>query len=122
MRLLRALLDGDILNADARGMLFSNKIGELDAGVTGSAIAAFANPFEPLPGQTKRWSFGLMINPESVAGGRAAGSGAWAGLANCYYWADRSNGVAGILMSQILPFADPQILDLFSTFERAVYA
>jgi CubicO group peptidase (beta-lactamase class C family) len=122
MRLLRALLDGDILSADTRGTLFSNEVGELNAGVTGSAIAAFARPFEPMPGQPKRWSLGMMINPEPVAGGRAAGSGAWAGLANCYYWVDRTNGVAGILMSQVLPFADPQILDLFSAFERAVYA
>jgi CubicO group peptidase (beta-lactamase class C family) len=122
MHLLRALLDGDILSADTRGTLFSNEVGELNAGVTGSAIAAFARPFEPMPGQPKRWSLGMMINPEPVAGGRAAGSGAWAGLANCYYWADRTNGVAGILMSQVLPFADPPILDLFSAFERAVYA
>jgi CubicO group peptidase (beta-lactamase class C family) len=121
MRLLRALLDGDILSAESRSMLFSNEVGELDSGVTGSAIAAFARPFEPMPGQPKRWSLGMMINPEPVAGGRAAGSGAWAGLANCYYWADPTNGVAGILMSQVLPFADPQILDLFSTFERTVY-
>jgi hypothetical protein len=63
-----------------------------------------------------------MINPAPVAGRRSSGSGAWAGLANCYYWLDTSSGIAGVLLSQILPFADPQVLDLFETLERAVYA
>jgi hypothetical protein len=30
--------------------------------------------------------------------------------------------VAGLALSQILPFADPDVLGLFSSFERAVYA
>jgi methyl acetate hydrolase len=122
MRLLRALLDGEILTAASRAALFDNRVAEHEAGVLAASIAAYTNPFDPLPGQPKRWSLGMMINPEPVAGGRAAGSGAWAGLANCYYWADPANGVTGILLSQVLPFADPKILSLFSTFERAVYA
>ena len=122
MRLLRALLDGKILTPASRAALFDNQVGELEAGVLASSIPAFTKPFDPLPGQPKRWSLGMMINLQPVTGGRATGSGAWAGLANCYYWADPANGVAGILLSQILPFADPEILKLFSTFERAVYA
>jgi hypothetical protein len=57
-----------------------------------------------------------------VPGGRRAGSLAWGGLANCYYWADPQSGVAGLLFGQFLPFADPRMLDVFGALERGVYA
>ena len=53
---------------------------------------------------------------------RRAGSLAWGGLANCYYWADPASGVAGVLCGQFLPFGDPSMLATFEAFERAVYA
>jgi hypothetical protein len=46
---------------------------------------------------------------------------AWAGLANSYYWIDRTKGVGGVLSTQILPFADVKALPLFYDFEKAVY-
>ena len=57
-----------------------------------------------------------------MPGARRAGSLAWAGLANCYYWADPRSGVAGLLFAQHLPFADPKVLGVFEAVERAVYA
>ncbi|HEY1415265.1 MAG TPA: serine hydrolase domain-containing protein [Caulobacteraceae bacterium] len=122
MRLLSALLDGEILSDASRASLLENQIGDLQAGSIVSSNAALTRDFDPLPGQLKRWSLGMMINPAPVAGRRSSGSGAWAGLANCYYWLDTSAGIAGVLMTQILPFGDPQVLDLFETLERAVYA
>jgi CubicO group peptidase (beta-lactamase class C family) len=122
MRLLRALLDGAILSDASRASLFLNQVGEMQAGVLTSANPAFTNPFDPLPGEDKRWSLGLLINPRHLTGRRSAASGAWAGLANCYYWLDPARGVAGLLLTQILPFADARVLELFEAFERAVYA
>jgi methyl acetate hydrolase len=122
MKLLAALLDGALLPASARPWLFDNAVGDLQCGFMPSVDPAMANDYEPMPGLAKRWSLGLLTNLEPGPDGRAAGSGAWAGIANCYYWLDPSQGVAGVLMSQILPFADPQALALFSAFERAVYA
>jgi hypothetical protein len=46
---------------------------------------------------------------------------AWAGLNNTYYWLDPIRNVAGVLMTQILPFADRTVLDTLDAFERAVY-
>ncbi|MGH7024102.1 MAG: serine hydrolase domain-containing protein [Caulobacteraceae bacterium] len=122
MRLLRALLDGQILRKDSRAPLFSNQIGDLGAGVLASSMAALTNPFDPMPGVAKRWSLGMMINLERGPDGRPPGSASWAGLPNCYYWLDPTNGLAAILMAQVLPFADGKILNLLSAFERAVYA
>jgi hypothetical protein len=59
---------------------------------------------------------------DPVPGGRSAGSLAWAGLANCYYWADPAAGAAGVVQAQVLPFADPGVLSVFDAVERAAYA
>jgi CubicO group peptidase (beta-lactamase class C family) len=122
LRLLRAILDGEILSEASRAALFANQIGDLQAGVTVSSNPALTNDFEPMPGDPKRWSLGLLLNQRPGPDGRPAGSGAWAGLANCYYWIDPKTRVAGVLLTQILPFADAKALDLFARFERAVYA
>ncbi len=45
----------------------------------------------------------------------------WGGLANCYYWADPAAGVAGVFLSQVLPFSDRRLLGAFADFEQAVY-
>ena len=50
--------------------------------------------------------------------GRSAGSLAWAGLANTYYWIDQKKGVGGVYVTQVLPFADVKSLPLFYAFER----
>jgi methyl acetate hydrolase len=74
-----------------------------------------------LPGVDKGWSCGMMMNNEDTPNGRRKGSGAWAGLGNCYYWVDPSAGKLGFVMSAILPFFDRDVLHLFDALERAVY-
>ncbi len=68
------------------------------------------------------WGLSFMINPAPLATGRSAGSLAWAGLANSYYWIDPAKGIAGVFATQILPFADIKALPLFQAFETEVYA
>ena len=38
-----------------------------------------------------------------------------------YYWIDPAKRVTGLIMTQILPFADQRVLKLYGQFERAVY-
>jgi CubicO group peptidase (beta-lactamase class C family) len=47
---------------------------------------------------------------------------AWAGLFNTYYWIDPVKRIAGVIMTQIMPFFDSKVLDLFDKFEQAIYA
>ena len=54
--------------------------------------------------------------------GRSAGSLDWAGLANTYFWIDPCKRITGLMLTQILPFADARVLDLFEQFERGIYA
>jgi methyl acetate hydrolase len=63
-----------------------------------------------------------MINTAKTPEGRSAGSMAWAGLANTYCWIDRVRGVTGVILMQLLPFADHKCLETFAAFEREVYA
>ena len=65
---------------------------------------------------------GFMISTEAVPGGRSAGSLAWAGLGNTYFWIDPAKGVAGVILMQLIPFADVKALAVFAGFETAVYA
>jgi methyl acetate hydrolase len=59
---------------------------------------------------------------EDIPGMRRAGTGDWAGLFNCYYWIDRATGMAGALLTQVLPFFDLSVLQTAIGFEAAVYA
>ena len=73
-------------------------------------------------GTPKTWGLSFMINETTAPTGRPAGSLAWAGLANTYFWIDPKQKIAGVIMMQILPFVDAKALALFTAFEKGVYA
>ncbi|WP_135466131.1 serine hydrolase domain-containing protein [Crenalkalicoccus roseus] len=128
LRFARMILNGGtldgvrILSPQSVEEMRRNQIGALTVGMLRSAQPAATNDAEFFPGMVKRWSLGFLINEDDVPGGRAAGSLAWAGLGNTYYWIDPRRDLAGVLVTQILPFADPRVLDLLGAFERALYA
>lgn len=74
------------------------------------------------PGQRCGWGLSFLINDTAIPGGRAAGSLAWAGLSNAYYWIDPVSGVCAMFATQMLPFFDPQVVETLRAFEQAVYA
>jgi len=74
-----------------------------------------------LPGLSKKWGLSFLINTQAAPTGRSAGSLAWAGLANTYFWIDRTKRVSGVFLSQLLPFWDTTAIDLFTKFETEVY-
>jgi len=62
-----------------------------------------------------------MMNLQPGPNGRSAGTFSWGGLYNTYYWLDPAKKVAGLIMTQILPFADPRAVSLYGRFENGVY-
>ena len=94
----------------------------MEAGRMQTAIPSFSNDFDFLPESVDRFGLGFLINGAPVPGGRAAGSLAWAGIFNTYFWVDPQQDVCGVLMTQILPFYDAKVVQLLENFERAVYA
>lgn len=93
----------------------------LSAGGWATSIPSLSNTGEFFPGTAKGWGYTFMINREDTPSGRPAGSLMWAGLANCYYWIDRRNGIGGYWGTQILPFQDVASYPGFVEFETAVY-
>jgi methyl acetate hydrolase len=102
--------------------LCAKEIEGAQIGVLESGQARTSNTYDPFPGAAKAWTLGFVSNLQPGPNGRGAGSLAWAGLSNCYYWIDRASGAAGVMCAQFLPFADPRALAAFGAFERAVYA
>ncbi len=64
---------------------------------------------------------GFVVTNDPLPTGRSAGSLAWAGIFNSYYWIDTHRGVTGVYLSQILPFYDAGSVSAFQAFESAVY-
>ncbi len=124
LRFLQALLTGGggVLRPETVAMMLQNQMGELDVLPLRTAEPGLSHDFEFFPGQPKKWGLSFLINTKAVPGRRGAGSAGWAGLFNCYYWLDPGAGVAGVMLTQSLPFADPVLLDLFGQFEAGVYA
>jgi CubicO group peptidase (beta-lactamase class C family) len=116
-------LDGQrILAPETVREAMRDQIAPLEVGPMKSAMPASTHDVELFPGMRKGWGLSFLINQDDVPGGRAAGSLAWAGLANTYYWIDPARDRAGVIATQILPFADPAVLQAFDAAERAVYA
>ncbi|WP_029145170.1 serine hydrolase domain-containing protein [Microbacterium luticocti] len=86
-----------------------------------SAIPALTREADFFPGARKSWAYSFLRNDDDVPGGRRAGSLTWAGLANVFYWIDRSSGIAAVWATQLLPFFDPVAEQGVAAFEHAVY-
>jgi methyl acetate hydrolase len=111
-----------VLKPETVRLMAQNAIGDLRVQPLRTALPASSNDAEFFPGMVKKWGLGFMISTEAVPGGRSAGSLAWAGLGNSYFWIDRAKGITGVILMQLLPFADAKALALFDRFEKAVYA
>jgi methyl acetate hydrolase len=127
LTLLQALLDGgsrngaQILKPETVALMSRNQTGDIEAGHMKTTSPGLSNDVDFFPGVRLRWAFGHMTNLDPVKDGRKAGSLTWAGLYNTYYWIDPASNVAGVIMMQILPFADTRAVDLYRKFERGVY-
>jgi CubicO group peptidase (beta-lactamase class C family) len=110
-----------VLKPETVALMGQNHIGALEVGVLRTAIPSLSNDVELFPGMSKKWGLSFLINTEEAATGRAAGSLAWAGLANTYFWIDRTKRVCGVFLSQVLPFYDHTAVGLFGAFETEVY-
>jgi CubicO group peptidase (beta-lactamase class C family) len=111
-----------VLKAETVAMMGQNHIGELTMTKMNSAVAFATNDVDLYPDMAKKWGLSFLINTARTPEGRSPGSLAWAGLANTYYWIDPSRDVTGVILMQVLPFADSKCLEAFAGFERGVYA
>jgi methyl acetate hydrolase len=112
---------GRVLKPETVAMAAQNGLGPMRIRPLPGVIKALSHDAEFFPGMPKSWGLSFMINEEDAPTGRPAGSLAWAGLANLYFWIDRRTGVGGFWGTQIFPFADPASVENYLAFETAVY-
>jgi methyl acetate hydrolase len=111
-----------VLKPETVALMGQNHIGDLAMGKLTTAIGWATNDVDLYPDIVKKWGLSFLINTAKTPEGRSAGSLAWAGLANTYFWIDPVRNVAGVILMQLLPFADHKCLEAFAGFERGVYA
>ena len=115
-------LDGvRILQPDTVAAMSRNQIGPLLATRLHTMRPDLSNDAEFFPGMAQQFGFGFLLNSEPGPNGRTAGSLAWGGLANSYFWIDPTAGRCGIVATQLLPFADPVTLACLGALERGIY-
>jgi methyl acetate hydrolase len=128
LRFARAILGGGqldgvrVVSPETVALMGQNHIGGLSADGWTSISPAFSNDVAFFPGTTQHWGLSFLINTEPTPEGRSAGSLAWAGLGNTYYWIDPARQVAGVFATQLFPFFDGPSLDAFHAVERATYS
>jgi methyl acetate hydrolase len=129
VRFLQVILNGGeldgvrVLSTASVNLMSQNHIGDLEAADSvSSSNPGVSNDFDFMPDSADKFGLGFLINTDPIPGGRPAGSLAWAGLYNSYYWIDTENDICGVLITQILPFFDAEVLALLNEFETAVYA
>jgi CubicO group peptidase (beta-lactamase class C family) len=108
-----------VLKPETVAEMSRNAMGDLVCNPMKTAAPSLSNDVDFIAGM--QWGLSFVINPEPLPTGRSAGSLAWAGLANSYYWIDPVKRVAGVYATQILPFFDQKAVAAFEGFERAVY-
>lgn len=111
-----------VLKPETVALMGQNHIGDLSIGKMTTVAPMYTNDVDLFPDIVKKWGLSFLINNAKTPEGRSAGSLAWAGLANTYFWIDPARDVCGVILMQVLPFVDAKCLEVFAGFERGVYA
>jgi CubicO group peptidase (beta-lactamase class C family) len=110
-----------LLRPQTVALMGQNQIGDITAGLWKTTNNQLTNDLDLFPGIPCKWGLGYMINTLPGPNGRSAGSVTWGGIFNTYYWLDPQKRIAGVFMTQILPFGDHKAVALGGEFERGIY-
>lgn len=128
MRFLRMLLNGGeyegkrILKAETIELMEQNNIGALNVRpVLHSYMQDRSRDIKFFEHSNAKFGLGFLINEDEINNARAAGSLTWGGLYNTFFWIDPKNEISGVFITQILPFFDPETIDVYKNFEKLIY-
>ena len=83
-----------------------------------NSVSPLSASFNPFPSIAKSHGFGFLRVDCDVPGMRRSGSVAWAGVCNSHCWIDPSSDIAGLFMTQTLPFGEAPYMAAYEAFER----
>jgi methyl acetate hydrolase len=110
-----------LLRPETVTQLGQNQIGDIPVRIMKTAMPELSNDVDLFPGVQCGHGLASVVNAQPGPNGRSAGTLTWAGLFNTYYWIDPQKRVTGVILTQILPFADHKAVKLYGEFESAVY-
>lgn len=128
-RFIRLVLNEGI--ADGRSLLSrrmvrllqENQLGRLTVTRQPDADPSRTRPFPAGAGRdTFSLAFQLAADAPRGAPVRPKGSMSWGGLRNTYFWIDPKTGLGAVLMTQVLPFYDEEVMQLLARFEEQIYS
>jgi CubicO group peptidase (beta-lactamase class C family) len=125
-RFMRMFLNGGeldgvrVIKAETVALMSQNQIGVVSVPALKTALPRSVD-FTFIADGRDKWGFGFLITADQVPGKRSPGSLSWGGINNTYFWIDPARGIAGTIMMQYLPFADPKALAVYDAFERGAY-
>ena len=103
------------------GMMAGNQIGRLVVERQLATDSSLASKF-PFGAGKDKFGFGFQIETApSEKGMRAPGSLSWSGIFNTHFWIDPPKQIAAVVLMQLLPAYDENVVDLLRSFERLVY-
>ena len=112
-----------LLSTRAMRLLRESQIAPLTVTAQPDADATRTRPF---PNGAGRDGFSLAFQiaaaPARGAHARARGSMSWGGLRNTHFWIDRDARIGAVMLTQLLPFYDDEVMRVLSAFEAQVYA
>ncbi|HXD65210.1 MAG TPA: serine hydrolase domain-containing protein [Solirubrobacteraceae bacterium] len=127
-RFLRAMLRGGeldgarVLSAESVDLAFSDQLNGLPLpDLIPTQAPWLVHDVVALPFR-QTWGFGFQLMLEDIPGMRREGSGFWSGVLNTHFWIDRASGVAGAVLTQLIPMFDEALLEVLAGFEMGVYA
>jgi CubicO group peptidase (beta-lactamase class C family) len=110
-----------ILSPATVALMARNHIGQVGVRALKTAAPDVSMDFTFVDDGKDKWGLGFLLTTRRVPGKRSAGSLSWGGINNTYFWIDPARGIAGVVMMQLLPFADTKALAIYDAFERGVY-
>jgi len=111
-----------LTKASVRAMT-RNEIGNVVVETQPAASPNLTRPFPVAPSAGRdKFGFGFEITTSNRENPnlRSAGSYTWAGIYNTHFWVDPKRKIAAVLMIQVLPFYDDNIMKLYQDFEETI--
>jgi len=122
MFLNKGALDGNrVLKESSVALMLQNHMGPLKFEKMVTAVPAITADCDPFAGTIRTHSYGFLRNEADIPGGRRAGSQTWAGVLNTHFWFDPTADLAGLIMTQTLPFVEPPFMAAYEAFEKTAY-
>jgi methyl acetate hydrolase len=111
----------ELLGRETVAQIGQNQIGDIPLGIMQTAMPELSNDVDLFPSVQCGHGLASVVNAQPGPNGRSTGTLTWAGLFNSYYWIDPQKHVTGVILTQILPFADDGAVKLYGEFESGIY-